>query len=84
MVKQTRKHCSDPIRYETGGHTRQCLNISEGSSGKQFRLVLPDPIWTSTQVDGFLARILEHTETDALVIVSGSMSPALPMISPSA
>ncbi|MGE4611040.1 MAG: hexose kinase [Paracoccaceae bacterium] len=78
LVKQIRKHGVDPIRYETDGHTRQCLNISEGSSGKQLRLVLPGPIWTSAQVVGLLARILEHTETDAIVIVSGSMPPALP------
>ena len=78
LVKQIRKHGIDPIRYETDGHTRQCLNISETSSGKQLRLVLPGPIWTQGQVDGLLDRILKHTETGAIVVVSGSMPPALP------
>lgn len=78
LVKQLHNRDIYPIRYETDGHTRQSLSIFEESSGKQLRLILPGPIWTTAQVDGLFDCICRQTEEGAIVVASGSLPPGVP------
>lgn len=65
-----------PIPIE--GNTRQSLNVSETSSGDEYRFVLEGPTWREEEWRGALERVEESLSDGAYVVVSGSLPEGVP------
>jgi len=65
-----------PIMIE--GNTRQSLNVSETSTGEEYRFVLEGPKWREEEWRGALDRVEERLSGGAFVVVSGSLPEGVP------
>lgn len=65
-----------PIAIE--GNTRQSLNVSETSTGEEYRFVLKGPQWREEEWQGALERVEECLSDGAYVVVSGSLPEGVP------
>jgi 6-phosphofructokinase 2 len=63
-----------PIR----GRTRQCVTISETSTGQQYRFVMPGPEFEEDEWRGALERVTAMDPLPPLVVASGSLPPGVP------
>lgn len=61
--------------FDIAQDSRQSLSISERSTGRQFRFVLPGAAWSPDRSDAVLGRLAELAVPDALVVLSGSQPP---------
>ena len=55
---------------------RECFNVFETSTGREYRFVLPGPTLTSVEQAAAISTIIEHLPTEFLVL-SGSLPPGL-------
>ena len=65
-----------PIAIE--GNTRQSLNVSETSTGEEYRFVLEGPKWREEEWRGALKRVEESLSDGTYVVVSGSLPEGVP------
>jgi 6-phosphofructokinase 2 len=65
-----------PVR--TAAHTRESFNITETSSGNQFRFVLPGEPLSEGECNACLAAALSFVAKDDWFVASGSLPPGVP------
>ncbi|MCA1788727.1 MAG: 1-phosphofructokinase family hexose kinase, partial [Thioalkalivibrio sp.] len=65
-----------PISIE--GNTRQSLNVSETSTGEEYRFVLEGPKWREEEWRGALEKVEEHLSEGGYAVVSGSLPDGVP------
>jgi 6-phosphofructokinase 2 len=72
-------------RFCAPGPTRQSLTVTESDSGRQYRFVMPGPDWPLRETEAALAALAAHLQTAeaateaALVVLSGSQPPGVPL-----
>lgn len=64
--------------FSAPGETRENLAVTETSSGRQFRFVLPGQDWDDAVTARALAQILHHAPEGGYVVLSGSLPPGVP------
>ncbi|EEW25627.1 1-phosphofructokinase family hexose kinase [Rhodobacter ferrooxidans] len=64
--------------FAAPGETRQSLAVTETSTGRQYRFVLPGEKWLHTQIDSILERISVAALQGGFIVLSGSMPPGVP------
>lgn len=67
-----------PIRFETGGLTRQSFSVTEGASDAQFRFVMQGPVWGADLVTSLFHDLEKILRPGMWVVASGSLPPGLP------
>lgn len=65
--------------FSVTGDTRQSISITDTSSGAQFRFVMPGPIWDDHMVNDALYAIGAAATHNAIVVLSGSQPPGVPV-----
>lgn len=60
------------------GETRQSLTVTETTSGKQFRFMLPGPVWTETERARVFTLLRATARPGGLSVLSGSQPPGVP------
>lgn len=63
----------DARTIEIAGETRESISITEGTTGHQFRFVLPGPELSAAEVDAAVAAATEAAAGARCLVVSGSM-----------
>ncbi|WP_108482329.1 1-phosphofructokinase family hexose kinase [Oceaniglobus ichthyenteri] len=66
------------LALEAPGPTRQSMAVTESTTGKQFRFVMPGPEWTDTRIAASVQAIRNAMPKGALLLVSGSQPPGFP------
>lgn len=61
------------------GETRQSLTVTEGSSGKQFRFMLPGPVWSEADRHGVFTLLSATARPGGYSVISGSQPPGVPV-----
>ena len=64
--------------FPLSGETRQNFAITETSTGKQYRFMMPGPDWSPEMANGVLDEIKETVAPNNIVVISGSLPPGLP------
>ena len=64
--------------FDIPGETRQSMAVTERRSGRQYRFVMPGPIWDAALVKQALADIRKVIPPDGYVVLSGSNPPGVP------
>ncbi len=64
--------------FEGPGETRESLAVTDRSTGGQYRLVLPGPVWSRARAAAALRAIVAAAAPGGFVILSGSQPPGLP------
>jgi len=59
------------------GATRESFTVDEGSTGQQFRFVLPGPELSETEQEALLATIVGLSPVPRVLVMSGSFPPGL-------
>ncbi|WP_019568313.1 1-phosphofructokinase family hexose kinase [Thioalkalivibrio sp. ALMg13-2] len=67
---------AQPIEIE--GSTRQSFNVTEDSTGKEYRFVLEGPEWQEKEWRGALDRVEEVLSDGGYLVVSGSLPEGVP------
>lgn len=65
------------VALPSPGETRQSLVVTEDTTGRQFRFMLPGPVWQAHDLAQVLATIARHTQPGGIVVISGSLPPGL-------
>lgn len=60
------------------GETRQSLTVNEGTTGKQFRFMLPGPVWTETERARVFTLLRATARPGGYSVISGSQPPGVP------
>lgn len=60
------------------GETRQSLTVNEQSTGKQFRFMLPGPVWTETERARVFTLLRATARPGGISVISGSQPPGVP------
>jgi 6-phosphofructokinase 2 len=60
------------------GETRQSLTVTEDATGKQFRFMLPGPMWTETERARVFTLLRATSRPGGLSVISGSQPPGVP------
>ena len=66
------------VAIRTEGWTRENVNVSEQETGRQFRFVLPGPSLTAAESERCLETLSQLQPFPRLLVVSGSLPPAVP------
>lgn len=74
LIAEGVDHISVPI----AGDTREDFSVSEATTGKQFRFILPGPCLTPSEIDACLGTIRERLAPSSLLVASGSLPPSAP------
>ncbi len=61
------------------GETRQSLTVTEQASGKQFRFMLPGPVWTETERARVFTLLRATARPGGFSVISGSQPPGVPV-----
>jgi 6-phosphofructokinase 2 len=61
------------------GETRQSLTVTEESSGKQFRFMLPGPVWGDAERARVLTVLAATARPGGFSVISGSQPPGVPV-----
>ncbi len=61
------------------GETRQSLTVTEGASGRQFRFMLPGPVWTETERARVFTLLGATARPGGHSVISGSQPPGVPV-----
>lgn len=64
--------------FPAPGETRQSITVTDGSTGEQYRFVMPGPDWSNTDVNRALTRIARAAPENGIVVLSGSQPPGVP------
>lgn len=64
--------------FPAPGETRMSLTVTDGSSGEQYRFVMPGPDWRASDVEKALRRIARAAPEGGIVVLSGSQPPGVP------
>lgn len=67
------------LPFDILGETRQSIAITDGASGEQFRFVMPGPVWETALCDAALLAVEKAIEPNALIVLSGSQPPGVPV-----
>ncbi|MCT8161899.1 1-phosphofructokinase family hexose kinase [Pseudoruegeria sp. SHC-113] len=78
LMDLLRKEGIDAVALPAPGDTRQSLSVTDESTGKQFRFVMPGPTWSPSEIARFLQDALALAPEGGLVVLSGSQPPGLP------
>lgn len=68
----------DFVAIPAPGETRQSMTVTEETSGKQFRFMLPGSDWTVPAQDRVFARLADLVRPDGFAVISGSQPPGVP------
>ncbi len=60
------------------GETRQSLTVNEVSTGKQYRFMLPGPVWTETERARVFTLLSATARPGGISVISGSQPPGVP------
>lgn len=60
------------------GETRQSLTVTEGESGKQYRFMLPGPIWGAAERARVFTLLSATSRPGGYSVISGSQPPGVP------
>jgi 6-phosphofructokinase 2 len=60
------------------GETRQSLTVTEAASGRQYRFMLPGPVWTETERARVFTLLRATARPGGLSVISGSQPPGVP------
>lgn len=60
------------------GETRQSLTVNEAATGKQFRFMLPGPVWTDTERARVFTLLRATARPSGISVISGSQPPGVP------
>lgn len=63
---------------EAPGETRLSFSVTEDRSGRQFRFVMPGPIWGDADLERVSTVLCETAPDGAVVVYSGSQPPGAP------
>lgn len=61
------------------GETRQSLTVTEGATGRQFRFMLPGPVWSPADQDRVFHLLRASARSGAFGVISGSQPPGVPL-----
>ena len=61
------------------GESRQSLTVTETSTGRQYRFMLPGPIWTAQDQERVFALLRASARPGAFGVISGSQPPGVPV-----
>ncbi len=61
------------------GETRQSLTVTEASTGKQFRFMLPGPVWGPAERARVFTLLRATARPGGLSVISGSQPPGVPV-----
>ena len=61
------------------GETRQSLTVTEETTGKQFRFMLPGPLWGEAERAHVFTLLRATARPDGYSVISGSQPPGVPM-----
>jgi 6-phosphofructokinase 2 len=61
------------------GETRQSLTVNEASTGKQFRFMLPGPVWGEAERARVFTLLRATARPGGLSVISGSQPPGVPV-----
>lgn len=67
-----------PVVLPAPGDMRESLTFTETATGRQFRFVLPGPVWRAGDVAAATGAILAAAQPDDVVVGSGSLPPGVP------
>lgn len=65
------------------GETRQSLTVTESTTGRQFRFMLPGPVWSAADQDRVFMLLRASARQGAIGVISGSQPPGVPVDFPS-
>jgi len=60
------------------GETRQSLTVNEAATGKQYRFMLPGPVWTETERARVFTLLRATARPGGYSVISGSQPPGVP------
>ena len=60
------------------GETRQSLTVTEGATGRQFRFMLPGPVWGEAERARVFTLLRATARPGGLSVISGSQPPGVP------
>lgn len=66
------------LRINAPGDTRQSLSVTDRTTEKQFRFVLPGPEWAAADVADALDAVAAAAVPGSIVVLSGSNPPGVP------
>ena len=61
------------------GETRQSLTVTEQKSGRQYRFMLPGPVWSEADQDRVFLLLRASARVGAFGVISGSQPPGVPV-----
>jgi len=60
------------------GETRQSLTVTEDATGRQYRFMLPGPVWSAADQDRVFLLLRASARPGAFGVISGSQPPGVP------
>jgi 6-phosphofructokinase 2 len=61
------------------GETRQSLTVTEDATGRQYRFMLPGPVWSEADQDRVFMLLRASARPGAIGVISGSQPPGVPV-----
>ncbi|MEO6300351.1 MAG: 1-phosphofructokinase family hexose kinase, partial [Paracoccaceae bacterium] len=61
------------------GETRQSLTVTEGTTGRQYRFMLPGPTWSDLDQERVFTLLRASARPGAFGVISGSQPPGVPL-----
>jgi 6-phosphofructokinase 2 len=61
------------------GETRQSLTVTEQTTGRQYRFMLPGPVWSEADQDRVFTLLRASARPGAYGVISGSQPPGVPV-----
>ena len=61
------------------GETRQSLTVTEATTGRQYRFMLPGPLWSPEDQDRVFHLLRASTRSGIFGVISGSQPPGVPL-----
>jgi 6-phosphofructokinase 2 len=61
------------------GETRQSLTVNEASTGRQYRFMLPGPVWTDADQERVFMLLRAAGKPGGFAVISGSQPPGVPV-----
>ncbi len=74
-----RSHGVPFLAMTAPGETRQSLTVTENSSGRQYRFMLPGPKWDEADQERIFTLLRASARSGAFSIISGSQPPGVPV-----
>ena len=61
------------------GETRQSLTVTEAKTGRQYRFILPGPVWSEADQERVFTLLRASARPGAIGVISGSQPPGVPV-----